>query len=160
MNIKITLSGDAAETIWTLINNCMVGKLHPDQGVPYAVYELRCTLNKLRELPDDEMRFNSPERVKHCHESNLTGDYFPSELEWEFPQYLLVILKLVLIYSMQLQTGSGVEGLLELSKMFRIEKWFLKTFKRPFSVQLDDDCKMDDEIEAEINDALDESHRG
>lgn len=150
--VSFDLTAKDAENLWHLISLAQVAKLHKDPGVPFAVYELRVTLDDLRRVPEDELELGSPRRVAYCTEHGLSVEYFPRAMKWEIPRRLLVILKLVLKAGVGTATGFGVAAIAELCKTLRLFGWFKKTFKKPVAVDLgEDDCELDDELDDTSN---------
>lgn len=156
--IPFDLTAKDAENLWFLISTAQMAKLHADPGVPFAVYELRLTLQEMREEPEDELGFGTPKRIAYCKERDVSTEYFPKTMQWEVPRRLLIILKLVLKASIATSTGLGVSEIVTLCKTLRLSAWFKKTFKKPVNVDLgEDDCELDDEMDGDELDAEDEA---
>ena len=66
---------------------------------------------------------------------------------WEVPRRLLVVLKLALKQAVQSTNVQGVSMMLKLCATLRLSGWFEKTFKKPVSIELEDDCELDDEMD-------------
>jgi hypothetical protein len=123
-----------------------------------AMYELRETLNELRNTPDDELKLGSPKRLAYCTERNVSVEYFSKTMTWCIPRRLLVILKLVLKAGTETSTGSGISKLVELCKTLGLSGWFKKTFSKPLNIDLgEDDCELDDEINVDEEEKKDEA---
>ncbi|KKN30215.1 hypothetical protein LCGC14_0836210 [marine sediment metagenome] len=162
--ISFKLTDKDAENLWGLISHAKVAQLHPDAGVPFAVYELRITLAERRQEPDEELPLIqtpqgpvcSPERLAYCRKHNLSMEYFAKELEWGIPKRLLVVLKLILKDAVQEMNGVQFQMLLDLCVTLRLSGWFKKTFKKPVSISLEDDCEMDEELTEQMADAVED----
>jgi len=148
--IAFALKNQEAEDLWALLSGTTVEKLDPSPSVPFALYELRKTLDEHRRLPEDEDSIKPQAQVDHCRDLNLSRAYFPKTeiMTWTFDRRLLVILKLVLKAAVKTTNGEGVATLLKLCETLRLRGWFLKNFKKPLSLDLgDDDCDLDDELD-------------
>lgn len=154
--ISFQLENKQAENLWGLISNTLVSKLDPSPAVPFALYELRKTLDELRQIPDDEDSIRPQAQMEYCKANDLSRAYFPmtGTMGWIFPRRLLVILKLVLKSVITSTNGEGVATMLKLCKTLRLNGWFLKNFKKPLSIDLgDDDCDLDDELDQPVEDS-------
>lgn len=148
--ITFELGYKEAENLWGLIASSVVSKLDPSPAVPFALYELRKTLDELRQVPDDEDSIRPQAQMEYCKAKDLSRAYFAmtGTMQWIFPKRLLVILKLVLKSAITTTNGEGVETMLKLCKTLRLNGWFLKNFKKPLSIDLgEDDCDLDDELD-------------
>lgn len=160
--ITFKLGNQEAENLWALISNAQIGKLDPSPAVPFALYELRKSLDELRQVPDDEDSIRPEAQMEHCKEKDLSRQYFPKTgiMQWTFEQRLLVILKLVFKSYITTTNGEGVETLLKLCQTLRLNGWFLKNFKKPLSIDLgEDDCDLDEDdcdLDNELVDKKDE----
>ena len=150
--VEFDLKAIDAENLWGLIAGAQVAKLDSDASVPWAVYELRLTLEELRQVPENEDKY--PERSKaravYCSEQGLSDQFFLKTMTWVVPRRLLKILKLILKAAVNQTTGQSFAMLVELCATLRLSVWFKATFKKPINVDLgDDDRDLDDEIEPE-----------
>lgn len=148
--IAFELEYKEAENLWALISGAQVSKIDPSPAVPFALYELRKTLDELRQPPEDEDSIRPQATMEYCKAKDLSRQYFAltGTMQWVFPRRLLVILKLVLKTYVTTTDGAGVETLLKLCKTLRLNGWFLKNFKKPLSIDLgEDDCDLDDELD-------------
>lgn len=158
--ITFQLEYKEAENLWALISSAQVSKLDPSPAVPFALYELRKTLDELRRPPDDEDAIRPQAQMEYCKAEDLSRQYFAltGTAQWTFPKRLLVILKLVLKFYVTTTDGAGVETMMKLCKTLRLNGWFLKNFKKPLSIDLgEDDCDLDDELDQEAQDVSEET---
>jgi len=158
--IKFKIKAQDAENLWELISNAQGAKLDKDAGVPFALYELRLTLDELRNEPDKDYDLvqtpggviGSPKRQVYMKKHNLSINYFPLEveLEWVIRKSLLKILKLVLKATVATTTAQTFAALVKLCKTLRLSAWFRANFKKVVTVDLgDDDRDLDDELDPE-----------
>lgn len=148
--IAFDLNNKEAENLWALISGAQMAKLDPSASVPFALYELRKTLDELRKVPDDEDTIRPQAQMEYCKANDLSRAYYPmaGTIQWEFERRLLPILKLVLKHYVTTTDGAGVATLLKLCITLRLNGWFLKNFKKPLSIDLgEDDCDLDDELD-------------
>jgi len=149
--IAFELKNQDAENLWAFLSHAGVEKLDPSPSVPFALYELRKTLDEHRQVPEDEDSISPQAQVDYCKSMNLSRAYFPKTgiIKWSFERRLLVILKLVLKVTVTNTNGEGVATLLKLCVTLRLRGWFLKNFKKPLSIDLGDDCDLDDEMDGD-----------
>ena len=157
--VKFDLEAEDAENLWGLVSGAQVANLDPDTSVPWAVYELRLTLEECRQIPDDDEDLyprGSKERAIYCSEDGLSNEFFPKTMTWVVPRRLLKILKLILKAAVVQTTGATFAMLVELCKTVRLSAWFRATFKKPINVDLgEDDRDLDDEIDLDKEPSVD-----